>query len=182
MSGHSKWSKIKNQKAVTDIKKGKAFSLLARSITQSVREGKSGNPNDNPRLRMILEKAREINLPKENVQRAIDRGLGKGSGGVLTDVVIEGYGPSGVGIMVSAITDNPNRTKAELMSIFDAHNGSTGEPGSVAYVFSGPEGAPSYIIPVSTEDVSKIRSLLDTLDEQEDVQDVKHNAELPLND
>ena len=179
MSGHSKWSKIKNQKADTDIKKGKAFSLLARSITQSVREGKSGNPDDNPRLRTILEKSREINLPKENVQRAIDRGLGKGSSGAMTDVVIEGYGPSGVGIMVSAITDNQNRTKAEIMSIFDAHGGSTGEPGSVAYIFVGNERAPSYAIPVSAEDVSKIRSLLDALDEQEDVQDVKHNAQLP---
>lgn len=177
MSGHSKWSKIKNQKAVTDIKKGKAFSLLARSITQSVKEGKSGNPDDNPRLRMILEKAREINLPKENIERAIDRGLGKGSGGAMADVVIEGYGPSGVGIMVTAITDNPNRTKAELMSIFDAHGGSTGEPGSVAYVFSGPGGAPSYTIPLTAGDAVKIKSLLDAMDEQEDVQDVKHNAQ-----
>jgi len=181
MSGHSKWSKIKNQKATTDAKKGKAFSLLARSITQSVREGKSGNPDDNPRLRTILEKAREINLPKENVQRAIDRGLGKGSGGVMVDVVIEGYGPSGVGIMVSAITDNPNRTKAELMSIFDTREGSTGEPGSVSYVFSGPQGAPSFTIPVSVEDTAKIKSLLDALDEQEDVQEVKHNAQIQIN-
>ena len=182
MSGHSKWSKIKNQKATTDIKKGKAFSLLARSITQAVREGKSGNPDDNPRLRTILEKARELNLPKENVQRAINRGLGKGSSGVMTEVVIEGYGPAGVGIMALAITDNPNRTKAEIMSIFDTHEGSTGEPGSVAYIFVGDNGVPSYTIPVSTEDASKIRSLLDVLDEQEDVQDVKHNAQLPLND
>lgn len=182
MSGHSKWSKIKNQKAATDAKKGKAFSLLARSITQAVREGKSGNPDDNPRLRTILEKAREINLPKENVQRAIDRGLGKGSSGVMTEVVIEGYGPSGVGIMVLAITDNPNRAKSEIRSIFETHEGSTGEPGSVAYVFSDSSGSPSYTIPVSAEDASKIRSLLDALDEQEDVQDVKHNAGIPLND
>ncbi len=179
MSGHSKWSKIKNQKATTDIKKGKAFSSLARSITQAVREGKSGNPDDNPRLRTILEKARELNLPKENVQRSINRGFGKGSSGVMTEVVIEGYGPAGVGIMASAITDNPNRTKAELMSIFDAHEGSTGEPGSVSYIFVGNEGTPSYTIPVPAEDGAKIRSLLDALDEQEDVQDVKHNAQLP---
>lgn len=178
MSGHSKWSKIKNQKAATDAKKGKAFSHLARSITQTVKEGKSGDPADNPRLRMILEKAREINLPKENVQRAIDRGLGKGSEGMMADVVVEGYGPSGVGIMVTAITDNQNRTKSELKAIFDRYGGSTGEPGSVAYIFIGSGGAPSYTIPVTGDDLNKIKTLLQTLDEQEDVQEVKHNAAL----
>ncbi|MBI2309449.1 YebC/PmpR family DNA-binding transcriptional regulator [Candidatus Collierbacteria bacterium] len=178
MSGHSKWSKIKNQKATADIKRGKAFSLLARSITQAVKEGKSGDPNDNPRLRMILEKARDINLPKENVQRAVDRGLGKGSSGAMTEVVIEGYGPAGVGIMVIAVTDNPNRTKSEIKSIFETHEGSTGEPGSVAYVFVGNDGAPSYTILLSPQDELKIRLLLDALDEQEDVQDVKHNAQI----
>lgn len=178
MSGHSKWSKIKHQKAVTDIKKGKTFSYLARQITQAVRDGKSGDSNENPRLRMVLEKAREVNLPKDNIQRAVDRGLGKGSEGMMADVVVEGYGPSGVGIMVTAITDNQNRTKSELKTIFDRYGGSTGEPGSVAYIFSGSGGVPSYTIPVAGDDLNKIKTLLQVLDEQEDVQEVKHNAAL----
>lgn len=178
MSGHSKWSKIKHQKGVEDVKKGKTFSLLARLITQAVREGKSGNPNDNPHLRMILEKAREANLPKDNVQRAIDRGLGKGAGGVLADIVVEGYGPGGVAVIVSAITDNPNRTKAEIKTVFDRHRGNTGEPGSVAYVFSGADGAPSYQITLTGGDAEIVRNLLESLDELDDVEMVRHNAVL----
>ena len=176
MSGHSKWSKIKHQKGVEDVKKGKTFSLLARQITQAVREGKGGNPNDNPKLRMILEKAREANLPKDNVQRAIDRGLGKGLAGALSDIVVEGYGPGGVAVIVTAITDNQNRTKSEIKTIFDRHGGSTGEPGSVAYIFSGDNGAPSYQIPISGGDAETINRLLESLDEHDDVEMVKHNA------
>lgn len=182
MSGHSKWSKVKHQKAVTDVRKGKVFSQLARQITLAVREGKSGDPNENPKLRMVLEKAREANLPKDNVGRAIDRGLGKGTGGALAEVVVEGYGPGGVAVMVTANTDNQNRTKSELKALFERHGGSTGEPGSVAYVFSGPEGTPSYRIPVDPSDSSgssAIERLLIALDEQEDVEFVRHNAELP---
>lgn len=177
MSGHSKWSKIKHQKAVSDVRKGKVFSQFARQITLAVREGKSGDYNENPRLRMVLEKAREANLPKENVQRAIDRGLGKGSGGVLYDVVVEGYGPSGVAVMVTAITDNQNRAKSELKAIFERHGGSTGEPGSVSYVFSQQNGEASYSIPVSGADADKVQRLLHALDDHEDVQELRHNAQ-----
>lgn len=179
MSGHSKWSKVKHQKAVTDVRKGKVFSLLARQITQAVREGKSGDPNENPKLRMVLEKAREANLPKENATRAVDRGLGKGTGGVLTEVVVEGYGPGGVAVMVVAMTDNQNRTKSELKTIFERHGGSTGEPGSVTYVFSGSDGAASYRIPVDSEGTLSIQKLLEALEEQEDVETIRHNADLP---
>lgn len=179
MSGHSKWSKVKHQKAVTDVRKGKVFSLLARQITLAAREGKSGDPNDNPKLRMILERAREANLPKDNVTRAIDRGLGKGTGGALTEVVVEGYGPGGVAVIVAAMTDNQNRTKSELKTIFERHGGSTGEPGSVAYVFSGPKGAASYRIPVGSEGALTIQKLLEALEEQEDVETIRHNADLP---
>lgn len=179
MSGHSKWSKIKHQKAVTDLRKGKVFSQLSRQITLAVREGKSGDPNENPRLRMVLEKAREANLPKDNVGRAIDRGLGRGAGGALAEVVVEGYGPGGVAVMVTASTDNQNRTKSELKAIFERHGGSTGEPGCVAYVFSGPQGAASYRIPADPAGASAIERLLIALDEQEDVESVRHNAELP---
>lgn len=175
MSGHSKWSKIKHQKGAADIKKGRIFSQLSKLITIAVREGKSGNPDENPRLRMILEKSRESNLPKDNVRRAIDRGLGKGSEGSLSDVTVEGYGPGGVAIMVNALTDNQNRTKSEIRQIFARRGGSTGEPGSVSYIFSA--GAPSYTIPISGPDAVTVKNLLDELEDHDDVEQVKHNAQ-----
>lgn len=173
MSGHSKWSKIKHQKGVADVKKGKVFSQLSKLITIAVREGKSGNPDENPRLRMILEKSRESNLPKDNVKRAIDRGLGKGSEGALAQVVIEGYGPGGVAIMVTAMTDNQNRTRSEIRQIFDRRGGSIGEPGSVGYIFSG--GEASYTIEVSGPDAETVKNLLSELEDHDDVESVKHN-------
>lgn len=180
MSGHSKWSKIKHQKATTDIRKGRVFSELARMITLAAQAGKSGDPNDNPRLRLALEKAREANLPKENMQRAIDRGLGKGTSGTFSEVIIEGYGPAGVAIMVIAVTDNANRTKSELRQIFQRHRGATGEPGSVAYVFAGSADrkTANYTIPVTGGDAITIGNLLAALDEHDDVQEVRHNAQL----
>lgn len=174
MSGHSKWSKVKRQKEVTDVKKGKAFSQVARLITMAVREGKSGDINENPHLRLALEKAREANVPKENVQRAIDRGLGKGSGGILYDFVVEGYGPSGIAVIVTGITDNQNRTKSEIRTMFERHGGNVGEPGSVSYIFAA--GEPSYTIPVAGSDAEMVRRLIDVLDEYEDVESVRHNA------
>ena len=176
MSGHSKWSKIKHQKGVADVKKGRIFSQLSKLITIAVREGKSGNQDENPRLRMILEKAREANLPKENVRRAIDRGLGKGSEGSLAQVTIEGYGPGGVAIMAKAMTDNQNRTRSEIRQILERRGGSTGEPGSVGYIFSA--GSPSYTIPVSGPDAVTVKNLLDELENHDDVEVVLHNAQL----
>jgi len=176
MSGHSKWSKIKHQKGVADVKKGRIFSQLSKLITIAVREGKSGNQDENPRLRMILEKAREANLPKENVRRAIDRGLGKGSEGSLAQVTIEGYGPGGVAIMAKAMTDNQNRTRSEIRQILERRGGSTGEPGSVGYIFSA--GSPSYTIPVSGPDAVTVKNLLDELENHDDVEMVLHNAQL----
>ena len=175
MSGHSHWATIKGQKATADIKKGKIFSYVGRQITLAVKEGKSGDPNDNPHLRLALEKAREANMPKDNVQRAIDKGLGKSaSGAALQEVVIESYGLGGVAIMVTATTDNPNRTKSEICQIIDRHGGSTGEPGSVAYVFVS--GTPSYTVPFSGSDAQKIQELIETLEGHEDIETVKHNA------
>lgn len=175
MSGHSHWATIKGQKATADIKKGKIFSYIGRQITMAVKEGQSGDPSDNPRLRLALGKAREANMPKDNVKRAIDKGLGKSaSGSVLQEVVIEGYGPGGVAIIITATTDNPNRTKSEIRQIIDRRGGSTGEPGSVAYVFAS--GAPSYTVPFSGSDAQKIQELIDALEGHEDIETVKHNA------
>src|SRR5918911_174974 len=135
MSGHSKWSSIKHKKAATDAKRGQLFTKLARAITVAAREG-GGDPEANFTLASAIEKARGYSMPKENIQRAIDRGTGAGDAGAAIErVVYEGYGPGGAAILVEALTDNRNRTGAEVRHAFDKHGGSLGEPGSVAWQF-----------------------------------------------
>ena len=135
MSGHSKWASIKHRKAATDAKRGKQFTKLARAITVAAREG-GGDPEGNPTLATAVQKARDFSMPKDNIQRAIDRGTGAGAGSdAIQRAVYEGYGPGGVAILVEALTDNLNRTSAEIRHAFDKSGGSLGEPGSVAYVF-----------------------------------------------
>jgi YebC/PmpR family DNA-binding regulatory protein len=135
MSGHSKWASIKHKKAATDAKRGKQFTKLARAITVAAREG-GGDPDANPTLATAVQKARDFSMPKDNIQRAIDRGTGAGAGSeAIERAVYEGYGPGGVAILVEALTDNRNRTGAEIRHAFDKAGGSLGEPGSVAYVF-----------------------------------------------
>ncbi len=135
MAGHSKWASIKHKKAATDAKRGKQFTKLARAITVSAREG-GGDPDGNPTLATAIQKARDASMPKDNIQRAIDRGTGAGSGGEeIERVVYEGYGPGGAAILVEARTDNRNRSGSEIRHAFEKSGGSLGEPGSVAYVF-----------------------------------------------
>jgi len=135
MSGHSKWSAIKHKKAATDAKRGKQFTKLARAITVAAREG-GGDPDANASLATAVQKAKDFSMPKDNIQRAIDKGTGGGdSGAEIERAVYEGYGPGGVAILVDALTDNRNRTGSEIRHAFDTHNGSLGEPGSVAWIF-----------------------------------------------
>jgi YebC/PmpR family DNA-binding regulatory protein len=134
MAGHSKWASIKHKKAATDAKRGKLFTKLARAITVAAREG-GGDPAGNHTLAAAIEKARGYSMPKDNIQRAIDRGTGGGDAGAIERVVYEGYGPGGAAVLVEALTDNRNRTGAEVRHAFDRHNGSLGEPGSVAWQF-----------------------------------------------
>jgi YebC/PmpR family DNA-binding regulatory protein len=135
MSGHSKWSSIKHKKAAADAKRGKQFTKLARAITVAAREG-GGDPEGNPTLATAVQKARDLSMPKDNIQRAIDRGTGAGSDAVAIErTVYEGYGPGGAAILVEALTDNRNRTGAEVRHAFEKHGGSLGEPGSVAWIF-----------------------------------------------
>jgi YebC/PmpR family DNA-binding regulatory protein len=135
MSGHSKWSSIKHKKAATDAKRGKVFTKLARAITVAARDG-GGDPDGNPALATAIQKARDASMPKENIQRAIDRGTGAGGdAAAIEHVVFEGYGPGGAAILVEALTDNRNRTSADVRFAFNKHNGSLGEPGSVAWIF-----------------------------------------------
>ena len=147
MSGHSKWSSIKHQKGVTDAKRGQLFTKLTREIIVAAREG-GANPESNFRLRMAIQKARDSNMPLENVERAIKRGSGGPEGASLTEVKLEGYGPSGVAVLVEALTDNRNRTLQEVRSLFSRHGGSLGESGCVAWMFEN-----KGVITVETDDV-----------------------------
>jgi YebC/PmpR family DNA-binding regulatory protein len=134
MAGHSKWASIKHKKAATDAKRGKLFTKLARAITVAARDG-GGDPAGNHPLAAAIEKARGYSMPKDNIQRAIDRGTGEGDARAIERVVYEGYGPGGAAVLVEALTDNRNRTGAEIRHAFDRHNGGLGEPGSVAWQF-----------------------------------------------
>ena len=135
MSGHSKWSQIKHQKGVVDARRGQLFTKLAREITVAAREG-GADPAMNFRLRLAVQKARDANMPLENVDRAIKRTTGLGDGGQLEEVLYEGYGPGGAAIMLQALTDNRNRTASEVRSVFSRGGGNLGENGCVAWMFS----------------------------------------------
>ena len=135
MSGHSKWSTIKRQKGAADIKRGQTFTKLANAITIAVKMGGSGDPESNPRLRMEMEEAKAVNMPKDNVQRAIDRGLGKLPGQTLEEVLYEGFGPGKVAFLVEGVTDNKLRTLQEIKNIFERGGGHMAGQGSVAYMF-----------------------------------------------
>ena len=135
MSGHSKWSSIKHKKGAADAKRGKLFSKLARAITVAARDG-GGDTEGNPALATAVQKARDASMPKDKIQKAIDTGTGAGSDSAAIErILYEGYGPSGVAVLVEALTDNRNRASAEIRHAFSSHGGSLGEPGSVAWIF-----------------------------------------------
>jgi YebC/PmpR family DNA-binding regulatory protein len=135
MSGHSKWAQIKRQKGVNDARRGALFTKVGREITVAAREG-GGDPDANFRLRLAVQKAREVNMPQDNIQRAITRGAGSDKeGGQLEELFYEGFGPSGVAIMVQVLTDNRNRAAADVRNVFTRAGGSMGEGGSVAWMF-----------------------------------------------
>jgi YebC/PmpR family DNA-binding regulatory protein len=135
MSGHSKWASIKHKKKVVDAKRGKLFTKLARAIQVAARDG-GGDPDGNPALALAIQKARGASMPKDNIERAIAKGTGADSDAAAFEpVTYEGYGPGGVAILVEALTDNRNRTSAEVRHAFTSHGGSLGEPGSVAWTF-----------------------------------------------
>src|SRR5882762_9264266 len=135
MSGHSKWASIKHKKAIVDSRKGKLFTKLARGITVAAREG-GGDLEGNPALQLAVQKAKDASMPKDNIERAIAKGTGADKdAGMFETVLYEGYGPSGVAVLVEALTDNRNRTGADMRNLFSKHGGNLGEPGSVAYLF-----------------------------------------------
>ena len=135
MSGHSKWAGIKHKKAVVDARKGQTFTKVASEITVAAREG-GGDPAGNFRLRLAIQKAREVNMPADNIERAIKRGTGELQGAAIEEIRYEGYGPGGVAILVDALSDNRNRTVAGLRNLFTRSGGSLGETNSVAWMFN----------------------------------------------
>lgn len=136
MSGHSKWSTIKRQKGAADIKRGQTFTKVANAITITVKSGGSGDSESNPRLRAVLEEAKAVNMPKDNVQRAIDRGLGRLQGQSLEEVTYEGFGPAKVAYILEGVTDNKLRTLQEIKNLFERAGGSLAGQGSVSYMFN----------------------------------------------
>lgn len=133
MSGHSKWSTIKHKKAAIDAKRGKLWSKLARAVTMAAKTG--GNPEDNPRLRLAIDKAKGANMPKDTIEKAIKKGTGELEGENYEEVLYEGYGHGGVAVMCKAMTDNRNRTSAEIKKIFERAGGNLGPPNCVAFQF-----------------------------------------------
>jgi YebC/PmpR family DNA-binding regulatory protein len=135
MSGHSKWASIKHKKAIVDSKRGKLFTKLARAVTVAAKEG-GGDIEGNPALALAVQKARDASMPKDNIERAIAKGTGAGADtAALETILYEGYGPGGVALLIEAVTDNRNRTGADVRHALSKGNGSLGEPGSVAYNF-----------------------------------------------
>lgn len=170
MSGHSKWATIKRQKGIADAKRGQLFSKLTRAITLAAKQGGT-DPAANLKLRMAMDKAREANMPKENIDRALERGKAA-QGGDLQEVVYEGYGPGGVAILVEAATDNRNRTTQEIKNIFERGEGSLGTPGSVSFQFEhrgqivvekgeNPEERMLAIIDLGVEDVHEVEDAIE---------------------
>lgn len=134
MAGHSKWANIKHRKGAADAKRGKIFTRVAKELTIAARS--SGDPDSNPRLRLAIQQARAANMPNDNIQRAIKRGTGELEGQNLEEFMLEGYGPGGIGILIECVTDNRNRTVADVRYMLSRHGGSMAEAGAVAWNFS----------------------------------------------
>lgn len=178
MSGHSKWSTIKRQKGAADAKRGAMFAKLSKKISVAAKEGNSGDPALNFRLRLEIDKARAQSMPNDNIERAIKKGLGQDGSVALEEAVYEGYGPGGSAYLIEAITDNTNRTVQQIKLIFTKHGGSLGTKGSVSWQFAkNAEGDLESTQPVELtgDDLDKAELLLETLEEHEDITAVYSN-------
>ena len=182
MSGHSKWSQIKRQKGVADARRGQLFTKLSRELVIAVRQGGS-NPETNFRLRLAMQKARDNNMPLDSIERAIKRGSGGTEGANLIEAAYEGYGPGGAAILLEALTDNRNRTIAEIRNVFSRGGGSLGESGCVTWLFE-PKGVITveagdaeelalYVIDAGAEDIKIIDSSLEIHTKPEDLEGLR---------
>ena len=182
MSGHNKWSQIQRQKGINDGKKSQIFGKISKEISLAARKGADPNmtdPSVNTELRKAIEKGKAVNMPKDNVERAIQKGSGSASGG-LEAVRYEAYGPGGIAIVIDAITDNKNRTVAEIKHLLSRNGGTFAGTGAAIWAFetSETEGlSPKITIPLGADDEASLHRLLDTLDNQDDVQSFYTNAE-----
>jgi YebC/PmpR family DNA-binding regulatory protein len=158
MSGHSKWHSIKHQKGVADARRGQLFTKLTREIIIAAREG-GGNSEANFRLRLAIQKARDSNMPMDNIERAVKKGTGEIEGGALVELTLEGYGPNGIAILVNALTDNRNRTIQEVRSTFTRHGGSLGESGCVSWLFDS-----KGVITINAENINADELALSAID------------------
>ncbi len=172
MSGHSKWSTIRHQKAIEDAKKGASFTKIAKKIHVAVKKGGSGDANANPYLRTALDEARSVNMPGDNIKRAIEKALGAVGGAMSEEIVYEAYGPGGVGVLITAVTDNRNRTAGEINGILNRHEAKLGGPGSVSYMKSL---NPIPTITLGDDDIGMVHSLIESLEDNEDVIEVWSN-------
>lgn len=175
MSGHSKWSSIKHKKAVVDAKRGKEFGKLAHLIT--VESRLAGGDPSTPSLKAVIDKAKAANMPKDNIERAIQKGVG-GDGGTMDAITYELYGPAGVAILVDTLTDNRNRTVQELKHLVATLGYQLAEPGAASWAFEkeGGEMKATTTTSVTGEDEEKLSSLIDAIEEHTDVQQVYTNA------
>ncbi len=175
MSGHSHWAGIKHKKEVVDQKRGKLFSKLLSAVSIAAKE--EPNPEFNPRLRTAIEKAKENKVPQENIERAIKRAKEAAS---LEELIIEAYGPGGCALLIEAISDNKNRTLAEIKKILNDFNAKIATPGSVLWAFEKtPDGWQiKFSQPLQPEDLEKAKQLIEELEEQDDVQKVYSNTNL----
>lgn len=182
MSGHSKWNNIKNKKGAADAKKSKVFSQLSKQIRIAVQDGGSGDAQFNPSLRNYLDKARAANMPKEKIQKAIDRGLGKTSAGVsMHGIRYEAFGSSGEAYLIEAITDNPNRSASEVKFVLSRANCSLGSPGSAGYLFERDnQNEFTAKMPLKIDEAGQkhVRQVIDQLLELEDIESVYCSVEL----
>lgn len=175
MAGHSKWHNIKRKKEAQDKKRAAKFSKLSKLIMVEAREG-GGDPDKNPSLRTLIEKAKDADMPKDNIERAIKKGTGELEGVNYKKVIYEGYGPEGVAFLIKSSTDNSNRTVAELRLLFERHGGSLGDSGSAAYIFEKDINSPSFKISVEDEQkLNMVEKLIGDLKNHNDVQKVYTN-------
>lgn len=178
MSGHSKWSTIKRAKGAADAKKGAIFGKLSKKISVAAKEGNSGDPTLNFRLRVEIDKARALSMPNDNIERAIKKGLGKDGSAALEEVIYEGYGPGGAAFLIEAITDNKNRTVQNVKTIFIKNNGNLGAQGSVAWQFKKNEAGElesNTPLDLTDEDLEKAHKLFEALEDDDDVTAVYTN-------
>jgi len=182
MSGHSHWATIKRQKEAADKQRGQIFSKLSRAIAIAARQG--ADPETNFKLRLAIEKAKEYNLPKENILRAIRRGSGQEEGEKWEEITFEGYGPEGIGVIVETVTDNRNRTTAEIKNIFERGGGSLAGPGAVSYLFrkmglitvkkeENPDEQILRLIDLGAEDVEEATDAIEVYTSPENLKDIE---------